>query len=117
MKIIELDPTNWQEGRGYRKNRLLSAEELRQPGALLQVVAVPPGAHIPPHSHQTSVEIYVVRRGVCELVVNGERHEIRAGDVILMEPGDAHELFNRGDEEFGVWVFKTNADEGDTVWD
>lgn len=121
MKIVQLDPSNWQGGRGYRKNRLLSAGELRQPGALLQVVEMPPGeppagGHIPPHSHRTSVEVYVIRRGVCELIVNGQRHEMRPGDIILMEPGDVHELFNHGDEPFELWVFKTNAAEGDTVW-
>ena len=117
MRVIEIDPDGWQEGRGYRKNRLLSAEALRQPGALLQVVQVPPGSHIPPHRHATSVEVYVVRRGECELIVNGERHTMRPGDVILMEPGDVHELINRGDEVFELLVFKTNAEEGDVTWE
>lgn len=116
MKIVQLDPQTWQDGRGYRKNRLLSAGELRQPGALLQVVTVAAGDHIPPHSHETSVEVYIVRRGVCELVTNGERYEMRPGDAILMEPGDVHELFNHGDEPFELWVFKTNATDGDTSW-
>lgn len=116
MKIIQLDGDEWQEGRGYRKWRLLSAGALRQAGALLQVVVVPPGSHIPPHSHATSVEVYVVRRGVCELIVNGERHEMRPGDVLLMEPGDVHELFNRSNEDFELLVFKTNAKTADTYW-
>ena len=116
MKVIQIDGDDWQEGRGYRKRRLLSAEELRQAGALLQVVVVPPGSHIPPHSHATSVEVYVVRRGVCELIVNGARHEMRPGDIILMEPGDVHELTNRGAEAFELLVFKTNAAEGDAFW-
>lgn len=117
MKFVHLDPQNWQAGRGYRKNRLLSTEELRQPGALLQVVEVPPGSHIAPHSHRESVEVYVVRRGVCELIANGQRHDMRPGDVILMEPGDVHELFNHGDEVFELWVFKTNAGDGDIEWE
>jgi len=117
MKIVQIDPDNWEEGRGYRKNRLLSAEALRQPGTLLQIVAIPAGAHVPPHAHRTSVEVYIVRRGVCELTVNGERHEMRPGDVVLMEPEDVHELFNPGEEEFELWVFKTNASAGDVVWD
>ena len=116
MKVIQTDDEGWQEGRGYRKRRLLSAGELRQEGALLQVVVVAPRAHIPPHRHRTSIEVYVVRRGVCELVVNGERRELRPGDVLLMEPGDVHELTNRGEEPFELLVFKTNAGDGDTVW-
>ena len=121
MKRIEVDGDEWQEGRGYRKRRLLSADELRQPGALLQVVVVPPGrppsgGHIPPHRHATSVEVYVVIHGVCELTVNGARHELRPGDVVLMEPGDVHELTNHGEEAFELLVFKTNAAPGDTEW-
>ena len=111
MRIIQIDGEGWQEGRGYRKRRLLSADELRQPGALLQVVVVPPGSHIPPHSHRTSVEVYVVTRGNCDLIVNGARHEMRPGDVILMEPGDVHALTNHGNEVFELLVFKTNAGE------
>jgi quercetin dioxygenase-like cupin family protein len=117
MKVTQIDGDDWQEGRGYRKRRLLSADELRQPGALLQLVVVPPGSHIPPHSHATSVEVYVVRRGVCELVVNGQRYEMCPGDTILMEPGDVHELTNRGAEAFELLVFKTNAAPGDTAWE
>ena len=117
MKTIQIDGDGWQGGRGYRKRRLLSAEELRQPGALLQVVVVPPGSHIPPHRHATSVEVYVVTRGICELIVNGARHELRPGDVVLMEPGDVHELTNYGTEVFEVLVFKTNAEKGDVVWE
>ncbi len=116
MRYVELNPESWQQGRGYRKNRLLSAEDLRQRGAWLQVVVIPAGAHVPPHSHRTSVEVYVVRRGVCELTVNGQRHELRPGDVTLMEPGDVHELTNRGEEVFELWVFKTKATDGDVVW-
>ncbi len=115
MKIIA-GHEEWRAGPGYRKRRLLSAEELRQAGALLQVVVVPPGSHIPPHRHATSVEVYVVVQGNCELVVNGERHELRPGDVILMEPGDVHELTNRGEEPFELLVFKTNATAEDTKW-
>ncbi len=117
MKIIPIDGEGWQEGRGYRKRRLLSAGELRQAGALLQVVVVPPGSHIPPHRHGTSVEVYVVTRGVCELIVNGQAHEIRPGDVLLMEPGDVHELTNHGTEVFELLVFKTNVGLADTKWE
>ncbi len=116
MKAIQIDGEGWQEGRGYRKRRLLSAAELRQDGALVQVVVVPPGSHIPPHRHRASVEVYVVTRGACELVVNGAQREMRPGDVLLMEPGDVHELTNHGDEPFELLVFKTNAGEGDVVW-
>lgn len=116
MKTVTIAPAQWQDGRGYRKNRLLSAEELRQPGVLLQIVSIAPGEYVPPHAHRTSVEVYIVQRGVCELIVDGEARILRAGDVVLMEPGDVHALTNVGEEPFELLVFKTNAGEGDVVW-
>jgi quercetin dioxygenase-like cupin family protein len=117
MKIISLNPDSWQQGRGYRKNRLLSASELKQPGALLQLVSVPPGSSIPPHAHHASIEVYVVTRGECLLEVNDQTIDMWPGDIILMEPGDVHALTNRGQEPFELLVFKTNATEGDVKWD
>lgn len=116
MKIVTLDPDGWQDGRGYRKNRLLAAAELRQPGAWVQVVSIPPGSHVPAHNHATSVEVYHVLRGECAIEVNGQPYTLRPGDIMLMEPSDVHALTNTGDEPFEVLVFKTNAAEGDTEW-
>jgi quercetin dioxygenase-like cupin family protein len=116
MKLVTVDPTTWQEGDGYRKNRLLTADDLRQPGALLQVVSIPPGSHVPDHHHRTSIEVYHVLRGTCEIAVNDDLITIGPGDTMLMEPGDVHALTNTGDELFELLVFKTNAADGDTVW-
>lgn len=118
MKIVTPDPGAWQDGRGYRKNRLLTVDALRQPGTLVQIVTIPPGSHVPAHHHQTSVEVYAVRRGACDIEVNGERYTLRPGDIMLVEPGDVHALTNNGDETFELLVFKTNvAAGGDTLWD
>lgn len=117
MKIITINDDNWQDGRGYRKNRLLSAGELQQPGTLFQIVSLPPGKTIAPHAHRVTTEVYIVRRGVCELTVNDKRVRLHPGDLVLMEPGDVHALANPGPEPFEVLVFKTNAGEGDIVWD
>jgi quercetin dioxygenase-like cupin family protein len=116
MKIVTINPDAWQASRGYRKNRLLSAEELNQPGTLLQIVTLPPGNHIPPHAHRTSIEVYIVTHGECDLSVNEETILIKPGDILLMEPGDVHALNNRGDGPCEILVFKTNAGDSDTVW-
>lgn len=117
MKLVTSDPSSWQDGDGYRKNRLLTAEALRQPGAWLQIVVIPPGSHVPAHHHETSVEVYHVLSGICEIVVNDDLITVGPGDTMLMEPGDIHALTNPGDEPFELLVFKTNAADGDTVWD
>lgn len=117
MKRVTVDPDTWIEGRGYRKNRLLTAEELRSEGALVQIVSIPPGSHVPAHHHETSIEVYYILRGECEIKVNGERYTLTPGDMMLMEPGDVHALTSTGGEPFELLVFKTNAVEGDTFWD
>lgn len=116
MKIVAINPDTWQDGRGYRKNRLLSASDLNQWGTMLQVVSIPPGSSVPPHAHRTSVEVYIVTRGECVLEVDRERVDLHPGDIVLMEPGDVHALANHGQEAFELLVFKTNATEGDVVW-
>ncbi len=116
MKIVTIDPATWIEGQGYRKNRLLTADDLRSDGALVQIVTIPPGSHVPAHHHETSIEVYHILRGRCQIDVNGETHTLAPGDIMLMEPGDVHALTNSGDEPFELLVFKTNAVDGDTYW-
>ncbi|MEZ4515661.1 MAG: cupin domain-containing protein [Chloroflexota bacterium] len=77
----------------------------------------PAGSHVPAHYHQTSVEVCHVLRGECDIEVNGEHHTLRPGDIMLMEPGDVHALTGTGEELFELLVFKTNAADGDTLWD
>lgn len=43
-----------------------------------------------PHLHQRITEIYLVARGVAELHVEGEHFHVETGDVVIIEPGEAH---------------------------
>lgn len=116
MGRIELDDAGWENGRGYRKNRLVDAAMLACPGALVQLVEMAPGDIIPDHVHQTSFEFYTVLAGACCLVLNEETHTLKAGDMFLTQPGDVHRLYNDGAVPFRLLVFKTNASPQDTFW-
>jgi mannose-6-phosphate isomerase-like protein (cupin superfamily) len=43
-----------------------------------------------PHVHSRVAEIYMVARGTSEMRVEQETIMLRAGDVIVVEPGEAH---------------------------
>lgn len=43
-----------------------------------------------PHVHQRITEIYMVARGASEMRVEQETVVLNAGDIIVIEPGEAH---------------------------
>lgn len=116
MRIVEVDEAAWLNGRGYRKQRLVSQEELAAPGSWVQIVVMEAGETIPAHYHKRTREFYRVLAGECRLIVNGKTHRLQPGDMLLMEPGDVHRVLNEGDEPFVLLVVKANATADDTFW-
>jgi mannose-6-phosphate isomerase-like protein (cupin superfamily) len=43
-----------------------------------------------PHEHQALNEVYLVARGTAEIRIEQETIKLKAGDVIVVEPGEAH---------------------------
>ena len=116
MKKINIDPNNWQQQPGYRRNTLLTGADLHSPGARVQMVTINPGDTISAHYHKTSHEVYCVMQGQCTLVVDGQEIILRPGMLLSIEPGDIHQLHNHGGETFELLVFKTNSGSDDTFW-
>lgn len=116
MKKLSLAEKQWVAGRGYRKQRLLGPADLVTPGALVQQVVIAPGEQIPDHLHHQAREFYYVLAGTCRLVVNDTQLRLQEGDMLLMEPGDVHRLYNDGPQPFRLLVFKTGATDHDTEW-
>lgn len=54
----------------------------------------PPGTFVPPHIHPTQDEFIWVIEGVLDLVLAGERHQARPGDLVRMPMGIAHGYYN-----------------------
>ncbi len=116
MKKIDIDPNNWQQLPGYRRNVLLTGADLHSPGARVQMVTMKPGDSIAGHYHKTAHEVYCVLQGQCTLVVDGQEIILRPGMLLSIEPGDIHQLHNHGGETFELLVFKTNSGSDDTFW-
>ena len=116
MKKIELDKNNWTQAKGYLKNVLLTGDDLRSEGTLVQVVIIPPRSEISDHYHKTSREFYFVLDGESTIEVNDTERVLRRGDMLLTEPGDVHRLRNDNEKEFKLLVFKTKVGKDDTFW-
>lgn len=51
-----------------------------------------------PHVHQSMHEVYLVARGTSVAVVDGQHVALQAGDLLLVEPGEAHTFVESSDD-------------------
>jgi quercetin dioxygenase-like cupin family protein len=65
--------------------------------------ALHPGASIGEHRNDKD-EIYYVLSGRGELLLDGRRREVAAGDAVLTRDGSTHALFQRGDRDLVIIV-------------
>ena len=71
-------------------------------------VRLKPGIHSPKHKHTgEQEETYIITEGHGLMIINRERHRVIAGDVILISPGDVHQIFNDSDDD--LWLFVPSA--------
>ena len=50
--------------------------------------------------YQSMHEVYLVARGTSVAVVDGQHVALQAGDLLLVEPGEAHTFVESSDEYF-----------------
>jgi mannose-6-phosphate isomerase-like protein (cupin superfamily) len=53
-----------------------------------------------PHLHREMTEIYLVARGSAEIWIEQTRIELGAGDVLIIEPGEAHTFASSSPDYF-----------------
>lgn len=63
-----------------------------------------PGVSIGVHAHSGDEEYYYVVAGRGVMTLDGQRHEIEAGDVAAVFPGGSHGLENTGGEDLRIIV-------------
>jgi mannose-6-phosphate isomerase-like protein (cupin superfamily) len=51
-----------------------------------------------PHLHTSITEVYLVARGTSVLRVEQESVTIQAGDMLMLEPGEAHTFLQSSDD-------------------
>jgi quercetin dioxygenase-like cupin family protein len=65
-----------------------------------------------PHAHTRITEIYLVTRGTSEIRVEQKTIVLHAGDLLLVEPGEAHTFLAHSPDYFHI-VIHTPALSGD----
>jgi len=53
-----------------------------------------------PHQHSRLTEVYLVARGTCKVRIECETLELAAGDVLVIEPGEAHTFLEYSNDYF-----------------
>ena len=55
-----------------------------------------------PHMHAQITEIYIVARGTSQIRVEQETITLHAGDMIIVEPGEAHTFLSNSPDYFHI---------------
>jgi len=116
MKFIKLDKKGWLKRQGYSKKILLTEEDLKSKGNIVQVVKNEAHTEIKPHYHKQMTEIYHILRGNAVVFCGDTKVRAQPGDTLLCEPGEIHGLVNDTDKDFLFAVFKINATDEDLTW-
>ncbi len=66
------------------------------------------------HHHTQMNEVYLVARGWGTAVVSGEEVELKIGDVLVVEPGEAH-TFTQSSPDYLHFVLQSPYVKGDKV--
>jgi quercetin dioxygenase-like cupin family protein len=114
MREIRSKEIDWLRGSGYEKKVLLTDDSVSPPKAILQQVRFRKGESVPPHYHEVQTEaFYFLQNGA--LSIEGVRHDMGPGDILVCEPGEVHET-PEVQEDFSIIVLKINFEHDDTVW-
>jgi mannose-6-phosphate isomerase-like protein (cupin superfamily) len=64
----------------------------------LAEATVPPRGETAEHFHRRSEELYYFMSGAGRMRLGDQESEVRAGDCVVIAPGQPHKLWNRGAE-------------------
>ena len=98
------------DGKGLVKNALLYGDaDFSTNLRFVIYTELPPGTSIGNHTHGNDDEVYVILEGLGTMTIDGEAHEVSAGDVILNKPYGSHGLENTSDDILKILVFEVQG--------
>jgi len=86
-------------GEGKIKIVNIFDKELSAPLSFVHYTVLPPGTSIGLHTHENNQELYIILEGCGVTELDGEKRQVKKGDVLLNKPFGAHSLFNLSDSE------------------
>ena len=79
---------------------------------------IPKGKTLCPyHAHAAESELYLVVSGRGSVRDKDGTTEVGPGDAFFFQPGEAHQLWNAGDEDFVYYVIADNPRSGGNTGD
>ncbi|GAA2677445.1 MULTISPECIES: cupin domain-containing protein [Actinosynnema] len=100
--VVDIGGVHGAEGTSHWKG-LASRRDLRGQWEAVELARVPPGGVSGEHRHTRTEEVYFVLSGQGEMVLDGQRHRVRAGCAVLTGLGTVHGLRNTGSTDLD-WI-------------
>ena len=66
-----------------------------------------------PHIHHRITEIYLIARGEAQIRINGQTITIREGDMLLVEPGEAHTFLSNSPDYYHLVIHTPGLNEAE----
>ncbi len=88
---------------------------LRAPGLSVIEERMPPGAAEARHLHERARQFFYVLAGRLTMELEGERHQIDAGEGLEVPPGSAHQALNDSGADVRFLVVSHPPSHGDRV--
>ena len=79
------------------------------------LVQVLPEEEVSAHVHNYMQENFYILEGVVTMFIDGEKHVLKKGDYIHLEPGEVHKVCNYGDSNVKMVVTAAPYKENDKV--
>jgi len=99
MEIVNLDQAEaFRTKDGSEIRELLAHRNSAICNQSLAEARIPVGGATMEHYHPRAEEIYYITHGTGRMKLGQEERDVRPGDAIAIPPGQAHKLWNTGDE-------------------
>ncbi|AAG20306.1 hypothetical protein VNG_2170H [Halobacterium salinarum NRC-1] len=108
-RASEIDYADVSAGDGTRKGVLIDGED-GAPHFAMRRFELDPGARVPEHTNAVEHEQYVLA-GEYTVGIEGDTHEVSAGDSLLIPAGAVHWYENDGDEPGAFICVVPNGDD------
>ena len=104
IKISDLPEKGVSHNARIRKRQIIADGEVGPITNYARAV-FPPGEKAGSHLHNDMAEVFTVESGHGEIRINDVAYVLAEGTVVVVEPGDVHEIINTSDSELVVTYF------------
>ena len=100
MKVTTITdyPARIGDAEGESVQELLGLQAGGATSHSLALVTIQPGKSSAPHFHKNSDESYLILSGIASMHIDQAQFELEAGEAVLIEPMEVHQIFNHKDE-------------------